>query len=243
MNVGKVILMIEIKNLKLLNNRNQFRLHIPSLQFNSSGITAVVGHNGAGKSSLLSVIAGLEEPTTGCATYDNKNTFLAFEEIKHKIHLISWNICLHQNMLAQDHLNLIKKLSKTWNPELEIELTKDFCIPMTKKVDLLSRGEQAKLRILLSLPRMPSVVLVDEVTNELDTDSRRSIYKKLDLYSFETNSQIVVATNMVDDIERYASTIAILREGELVLTGNLDAIKEERKSSFEDIVRLHERAV
>ena len=233
--------MIEIKDLKLLGSGSKLRLNIPHFIMKPPGIMAIVGHNGAGKSSLLNVIAGFEKPFYGCVSYEGKNTFTSFEELKHKIHLISWGISLYQNMSGQDHLNLIKGLSKTWNTEIENELTKDFLISMDKKVDLLSRGEQAKLRLLLSLPRMPSVVLLDEVTNELDTDSRRAIYKKLDFYSFETNSQIIVATNMVDDIERYATTVAVIKEGEVVLNGNLDAIKEERKASFEDIVRLFER--
>lgn len=243
MNVGKEINMIEIKNLKLLNNKNRLRLNIPHLIIQPPGILAVVGHNGAGKSSLLSIIAGIEKPFTGSVHYEGKNTFTCFEELKNKIHLISWNISLYQNMTGNNHLNLIKNLTKVWNIEIENELIKDFFIPMNKNVDMLSRGEQAKLKLLLSLPCMPSVVLLDEVTNELDTDSRRAIYKKLDFYSFETSSQVIVATNMVDDIERYATSIAILRNGEVVLHGNLDAIKEERKASFEDIVRLFERVV
>ena len=243
MNVGKKIIMIEIKNLKLQGYFAQYRLNIPQLQINSKGITAVVGHNGAGKSSLLKVIAGLEKPYTGEVLYHNKNTFQYFEEIKEKIHLLSWNISLYQNLSGLDHLNLIKGLSPSWDKKLEDELLKDFSLPLKERIELLSRGEKSKLKLLLSLPRLPSVVLIDEVTNELDTESRRAIYKKLDFYSYETNAQIIVATNMIDDIERYATSIVLLRNGKSVLEGNLDAIKEERKSSFENIVRTFESQI
>lgn len=235
--------MIEIQDLKLLSSRNKFRLDIPHLSIKPPGIMALVGHNGAGKSSLLNVIAGLEEPFSGSVLCEGENSFQCFEKLKHKIHLISWNISFYQNMTGKAHLELVKSLAKNWNTSIEYELTKDFLISMNKKVDYLSRGDQAKLKLLLSLPRMPSVVLLDEVTNELDTDSRRAIYKKLDFYSSETNSQIIVATNMVDDIDRYATNVAILKEGKIVLSGNLDSIKEERKISFEDIVRLYERNI
>ncbi len=233
--------MIEIKNLMLYGNFNQFRLNIKNLIINEKGIRAIIGHNGAGKSSLLNTIAGLEAPAKGHVTFEGFNTFLDYENIKNDIHLISWNVSLFQNMSIMDHMNLIKGLSKKWNLEFEKELLRDFVIPPHKKVQTLSRGEQTKLKLLLSLPRMPKVVLLDEVTNDLDTDSRRSIFKKLDYYSFETGANIIIATNMVDDIERYATTVTVLKEGEVVLDGNLDSIKEEHKSSFDEIVRSYER--
>lgn len=235
--------MIEIHNLKQQGHFNRFRVDIPKLQINEPGILALVGHNGAGKSTLLSLIAGLQQPFSGCVLFEGKNTFENFEKLKEQIHIMSWGISFFPNMSCRDHLKLTKHLSSTWNFSLENELVKDFYLPMGKKLETLSRGEQAKLKLLLSLPRMPRVVLCDEVTNELDTDSRRTIFKKLDSYSFENNAKVIVATNMVDDIERYATSVILLRNGQIVLSGNLDAIKEERKSSFEDIVRSYERSV
>lgn len=88
---------------------------------------------------------------------------------------------------------------------------------------------------------MPKVILIDEVTNDLDTDSRRAIFKKLDAYSFETGAQVVVATNMVEDIERYATDIILLQKGEVILQSSLDAIKEQHNTNFEEIIRIYER--
>jgi ABC-2 type transport system ATP-binding protein len=235
--------MIQLNQLTLNANLGRLRLNIPNLTLEPKGILAVVGHNGAGKSSLLNVIAGLVSPYTGEVLFQGKNTFQHFEEIKQSIHLISWSLPLFQNMTGNHHINLLKSISKIWNVDIENELIKEFKLNLDRKIEFLSRGEQAKLKILLSLPREPTVVLLDEVTNELDTDSRRSILKKLDLYSFERNTFVIVATNMVDDIERYATTVLVLRSGEVVLNGSLDAIKEEKKSSFEDIVRSFERVV
>lgn len=233
--------MIEVNNLVLYGKNGAVRLNIPELKFHSPGITALVGHNGAGKSSLLKLAAGLEKSSFGSISYEQKDTFLHYEELKEKIHLLSWGLELYRNLSAKDHLDLFRSICKNWNSAIELELLKDLSIPTNKKVEKMSRGEQVRLRLLLSLPRSPRVILLDEVTNDLDTDSRRAIFKKLDAYSFETGAQVVVATNMIEDIERYASDIILLKNGEVILQSSLDSIKEQHKSSFEEVIRLYER--
>ena len=177
----------------------------------------------------------------GSVSYDDKNIYSYYEELKEIIHLLSWGLELYRNLSAKDHLDLFRSICKNWNVSIENEILKDLAIPMHKKVEKMSRGEQVRLRLLLSLPRSPRVILLDEVTNDLDTDSRRSIFKKLDAYSFETGAQVVVATNMIEDIERYATDIILLQRGEVILQSSLDLIKEQHNTSFEEIIRIYER--
>lgn len=233
--------MIEVNNLVLFGKNGNFRLEIPELKFYSPGITALVGHNGAGKSSLLRVAAGLEKPSLGSVLYEEKDIYSHYEELKEKIHLLSWGLELFRNLSAKDHLDLFRSICKNWNISIENELLKDLAIPMHKKIEKMSRGEQVRLRLLLSLPRSPKVILLDEVTNDLDTDSRRAIFKKLDGYSFEIGAQVVVATNMIEDIERYATDIILLQKGKVILQSSLDTIKEQHNTSFEEIIRIYER--
>ncbi len=233
--------MIEIQNLLLYSKNGAIRLNIPALKFHSPGITALVGHNGAGKSSLLKLAAGLDKPSTGDILYQGKNTFYNYENIKNEIHLLSWGVELFKTLTAHDHILLIKSIAAHWNKEIEENLLKDLAVPLDKKIERMSRGEQVRLRLLLSLPRTPKVILLDEVTNDLDNDSRRAIFKNLDAYSFNTGAQVVVATNMIEDIERYATDIILLRMGEVILQDSLDSVKEKYKTSFEEIIRIYER--
>ena len=68
--------MIEVNNLVLYGKNGTIRLKIPELKFHSPGITALVGHNGAGKSSLLKLAAGLEKSSHGSILYDQKDIFI-----------------------------------------------------------------------------------------------------------------------------------------------------------------------
>lgn len=238
--LGYVEIMIKISDLTLFDKYKNLRLKIPDLKLYSPGITALIGQNGAGKSSLLRVIAGLEKASFGSIKFENKEIYINYEEIKQSIHLISWGVELYRNLSAIDHLNLFRAISQNWNQLIENDILKDLAIPLSKRVEKMSRGEQVRLRLLLSLPRLPKVILIDEVTNELDSESRRAIFKKLDFYSFETGSQIIVATNMIEDIERYATDIVLLKKGKVILHSLLDTIKESHNICLEEIIKIYE---
>jgi ABC-2 type transport system ATP-binding protein len=232
---------IEVCDLVVNSKYGNARINIPHLHIDSVGITALVGPNGSGKSTLLRVLSGYEKPDKGCATYFSKNTFFHFEDIKSHIHLLSWNISLYYNRCVWEHLKLIKSFSSVWDDALEQELIQDLSVDLRKKISSLSRGEQARVRILLSLPQKPSIILVDEVTNELDIDSRRLIFQKLDAYSFEKGGRVIAATNMVDDIERYATQIILLKSGRVLLNESLDSLKEKHANSLEEIIRYYDK--
>lgn len=126
--------MIEANNIILFGKNGSLRLKIPSLKFHSPGITALVGHNGAGKSSLLRLAAGLEKPNLGAVMFNGKDTFLHFEELKSIVHILSWGVELYHSLSAKDHLNLFRSISANWNQELEKELLQDLAIPTQKKL-------------------------------------------------------------------------------------------------------------
>ena len=232
--------MIQVKNLKLMSSLFHHRLDISELKLNLDGIVALVGHNGAGKSSLLRIMAGIEKPHEGFVIYNDEPIFENYEKYKNKIHLLTPQKEMFSQISAMDHLNFIKSISHTWNTEIENDLQNEFKIPIFKKVDQLSRGELSKLKILLSLPRQPEFIFTDELTNDLDTDSRRSIFQKLDSYSFHHKTKVLVATNMIEDVERYATNVILLKNGKIVLKGNLDQLKEEKKLSLVEMIRQFE---
>jgi ABC-type multidrug transport system ATPase subunit len=93
----------------------------------------------------------------------------------------------------------------------------------------MSRGEIAKLMLLLSLPRQPKILLIDEITNDLDISSRKMIYKKLDEYSFETGAKVIIATNIISDMERFATSIVLMKKGSILFSRLLDDLKESNK--------------
>ena len=204
-------------------------LNIPTLTFDELGVTGIVGHNGSGKSTLLSCVAGLTHPTQGRVRYQQRDTWQHYESIKKDIPLVADEIPLYGSETGWQLIRLVKSLDSNWNQALEDELIPELMIPLDDKVVKLSRGERTKLKILLTLCRNPKVVLIDELTNDLDVETRRIVFKKLDAYSFEKEATILVATNIIHDIERFANRIVLLKEGQILATEDIDSLKNRFK--------------
>lgn len=223
--------MITVQNLQhtYKNQTREFTLDIDHAAFDQPGITAVLGPNGSGKSTLLHCIAGILRPRRGAVRFHQAGTWRSYEKIKYDIQLISQVISPWEQSTGRALLRLQQALCPDRDEALEAGLIEELGVPMDDPFGTLSRGEQARLKILLTLCRQPAVVLIDELTNDLDTASRRIIFKKLDHYTYERNALVIIATNIVHDMERYATRIFLLREGRLILDEETDSLKERHK--------------
>ena len=226
--------MISIQDLKHQFKSSRFQIDIPSVNFDQDGITALIGSNGNGKSTLLSIMAGVLKPKSGFVRFNNHNTFREYEQIKSDVHLLSWDCALYPWAKGSALVNLVKQTALAakkggWNDPLAEKLMSELSIPLEQTVKDMSRGEIAKLMLLLSLPRDPKVLLIDEITNDLDISSRKLIYKKLDEYSFETGAKVVIATNIISDMERFATSIVFMKRGSVLFSKSIDELKETHK--------------
>jgi len=120
---------------------------------------------------------------------------------------------------------MIKSISSNRNEQLEVKLSENFNLSDSVKIEQLSNGQSTKLKLLLSLSRMPKVIFIDEVINDLDLNTREYIYEALDNYTYENESFVFVATNIIEDMERYASNIFIVKEGTIIENDDLDNLK------------------
>jgi ABC-2 type transport system ATP-binding protein len=177
------------------------------------------------------------KPTSGYIDYEGSDVFMNYEEVKAKIHLISDQLNLYSHLTVKEHIQLIKSISSTWNEQLEVKLSDNFALSETVKVEQLSNGQLTKLKLLLSLSRMPKVIFIDEVINDLDLNTREYIYEALDNYTYENDSFVFVATNIIEDMERYASNIVIVNEGTIIENDTLDNLKEKHSLNLEGIYK------
>jgi len=229
--------MISCQNLYFTQKNSAFKATITNIKFEHKGITAFIGQNGSGKTTLFKLLSGLIKPTSGYIDYDGSDVFMDYEEIKDKIHLISDQLNLYSHLTVTEHINLIKSISPIWSEELEVKLSENFKLSGAVKIEQLSNGQLAKLKLLISLSRMPKIVLIDEIINDLDLNTREYIYEALDNYTYENDSFVFVATNIIEDMERYASNIVILNEGTIVENDTLDNLKEKHSLNLEGIYK------
>ncbi|KAH8952939.1 hypothetical protein BDL97_09G111100 [Sphagnum fallax] len=186
-------------------------------------ITALLGHNGAGKSTTMSMLTGLIRPTSGDAKIWGHSIQDNMQNIRRII-----GVCPQQNVLfgyltVKEHLELYASLKGV--PKLQTEQTVNEMVinlgledKANSRASYLSGGMQRKLQVGLAMIGGSRVVFLDEPTSGLDPQSRRSIWELL--HSFKSWRAIVLTTHYMDEADLLCDRIAIMSEGRLQCCGS-----------------------
>jgi len=217
--------MIKITSLnKIYKSKKRKRCHALSdinLTLPDTGLVFVLGKSGSGKSTLLNLIGGLDNATSGSIEVDG-NDLAKFREK---------DFCNYRNthvgFIFQDY-HLIDELTVYENIALALDLRQIKVADQVKhaleKVDLagyedrypseLSGGEQQRVAIARAIVKKPRIILADEPTGNLDTNTARAIVTLLKELSWEC--LILIVSHNINDANNYADRIIELRKGAVI---------------------------
>lgn len=204
-----------IKNKKILSNIN--------LSF-SCGIYALLGLNGAGKTSLLNIITTLAEPSSGRIDYLNKPIRINPLLIRRDLGFMSQNIGLIQDFTVEQNLFYFGLLKGCNNKDLKSKIKESLeyfglTAEQNIKVQNLSGGTKQRIGIALSMINNPKILVLDEPINNLDKYEREKLYFILQRLS--KNCIVIISTHLIDEIESFSDEVIFIRNGEVVFKGNV----------------------
>jgi ABC-2 type transport system ATP-binding protein len=173
---------------------------------------ALVGPNGAGKSTLLSILAGALEPSVG--TVDRADGL--------HVGWVPQRPAYYDRLTARENLELFARLEGERQPTaVASRLLSQFDIPPDRPAVTLSVGNRQRLNVAVALLGSPRVLLLDEPTASLDPGQRRRLWETVQTIR-DDGGAVVFATQNVEEIEAYASRVAVLQRGELQFVGPVD---------------------
>jgi ABC-type multidrug transport system ATPase subunit len=174
---------------------------------------ALVGPNGAGKSTLLALLAGALEPTEGSV------------EIRSgaRVGWMPQRPAHYGRLTARENLELFARLEGEPEPvEEAARLLAAFEVPSDRRPSsTLSVGNRQRLNLAIALLGNPDVLLLDEPTASLDPRQRRRLWEEVDGLRARGGS-VVLATQNLEDLERFADRVAVLDEGRVVFLGTTE---------------------
>jgi len=192
-------------------------------------IYGLLGRNGAGKTTIIRILLGLEPPTRGQTfMLDAESTELS-AKIRGRIGCVSEGHNLIQNYKVGRLIQLCKDLSLQWNDEFFEHLIETFRLPMDRRVKELSMGMRAQLNLALAMAIDPELLILDDPTLGLDTVARRQFIElAIDIIQKQGRT-ILFSSHILSDVERIADRIGILAAGKLIVDCPLEELKERVK--------------
>ncbi len=179
------------------------------------GIHAVVGANGAGKSSLFRVLLGFESPTAGRAAILGCDSASLTPELRGRIGFVNEEHTLPGWLRVSDAVNMQRKQYRRWHQARYEEVAGNFNVLPDQYIAQLSRGERAGVSLALALAQSPELLILDEPTLGLDVVAKRAFLESLMFTALDNDATIVYCSHQMEEIERVADNLVIIERGRL----------------------------
>lgn len=234
--VGTVLEFVDVHK----NYKEEKALKGVSFQLEQGEVLGLIGSNGAGKSTTLSLIATLIRPDLGSIHYMGQDIVKHPEYMRKHLGYVPQDIALYQTLSGFDNLKFWGKANgvKTSLLKERIHLVQKMTYLsddiLKKKVNTYSGGMKRRLNIAVALLHLPKLVIMDEPTVGLDVESRNYILQTVkDLKS--NHVSVIYTSHYMEEIEEIADRICILHRGEVELQDHA----RELLLNYKDLEQLY----
>ena len=223
--------MLEIKKITKVYQTEGFKqiaLDKVSVNFRKSEFAAILGPSGSGKTTFLNIIGGLDKYTSGDLIINNVSTKNYSDRQwdsyrNHRVGFVfqSYNLINHQTILKNVELALtLSGISKEQRRERVLKALKDVGLEkhINKKPNQLSGGQMQRVAIARALVNDPEIILADEPTGALDSETSIQIMKILK--DISKNKLVIMVTHNPDLAKEYASRIINIKDGKITSDSN-----------------------
>ena len=205
-----------------------------SFEVNKGEVFALLGHNGAGKSTTIDLILGLKSPDEGNATILGMDAVKQRKKVFEKVG-VQLQHTEYQNMMTVEEA-CIEYASLYKKPSDYKELLHSFGLSDLKKsyINKLSGGEKQKLSVVLALIGNPEIVFLDELTTGLDVAARREVWRTLK-HLKEKGLTIFLTTHYMEEAQALCDHVCIIKSGEKVIEGTIaEIVNASGKTELEE---------
>ncbi|MDX5665726.1 ABC transporter ATP-binding protein [Clostridioides difficile] len=232
--------MIEIKNVSKTYKRMQGlkirkieALKNVSFNIEKGKITALLGINGVGKSTMLKAIAGLINIDSGEIRIDGEKIN---EKVYNKLAFVPDVQSHFSNTIIKETFEFMEIFYSKWNKEKSKEMMDIFKLDEDEIIDNLSKGNIARVKLILGFCQDPEYILLDEPFTGIDLFKREEFIGVIAQY-MEENQAIIITTHEIVEIESLVDEVVILDEGQIITSFNAEELREREGKSILDKMR------
>ncbi len=198
-----------------LNYGRKKALNNLSLRVPRGRIHAIVGANGAGKSSLFRVLLGFQSPSQGGARVLGSDCEKLTEKDRARIGFVNEEHSMPSWLRVDEVVAMQRRLYPQWDEQRYRNIISNFHVLPEQKVSQLSRGERAGVNLAMAMAQRPELLILDEPTLGLDVVAKRAFLEALMFSADDDACTIIYCSHQMEEIERIADNLIILEQGEL----------------------------
>ncbi len=218
-------IIIQTKNLTKFYGKSRGIENL-DLEIYQGEIFGLLGPNGAGKTTTVRILLDLIRKTSGDAQVFDLDVHHHSTEIRQRTAYIPGDLGFFQDKTARRNLKYLLGLYENHIPIRRIEeLAEVFGLELDRKVKELSKGNKQKVGIVLALAPEVDLLILDEPTSGLDPLITAEFYKILHEQQEETGSTVLLSSHLLNEVEKVAHRVGIIREGSIVEVATIQQLK------------------
>lgn len=223
---------VEIKGLSKFY-LNKKALNNLSLDLEKGKVVGILGPNGSGKTTLIKIITGILRQSKGEVLIDGEKPGVYTKSI---VSYLPDRNFLYEWMSVDESINFYKDFYKDFDENKAYELLNFMKLTRDSKISSLSKGMKEKLNLTLVLSRKAKLYILDEPIAGVDPVARDQILDAI-IKNYNEDSTMIITTHLVRDIENIFDDVVFLKDGEVLLSGNAEKLREEKSMQIDDLYK------
>jgi len=198
-------------------------------------VYALLGRNGAGKSSLLRVLLGQRPPAKGRVRLLGEDPWTRRTSLMTRVGVVPEEPDAPPEMTPAQLSAFCTRLHARWDGAAVADRLRRFEVPADRPFGRLSKGQRGAVMLSLALGHGPELLLLDDPTLGLDVVARDAVFQEVIGDLADRGTTVFVSTHDLRAIEGIADHVAVLHGGRLALAGTMESLKAERGLPLEQI--------
>jgi len=213
-------------------------LYDVSLNIQPGRIIGLLGPNGSGKTTIIKLINGLLQPTSGHIYLKGVKPS---PDTKRIVSYLPDTTYLSDSSKVIEAVKYFQDFYDNFNSTKAMQLLKDLHIDPQARIGSLSKGNKEKMQLILVMSRHAELYILDEPIGGVDPAAREYILNTI-INNYSPTSTVLISTHLISDIEPILDEIVFLKDGKVVRQGNVDDIRYESGESIDQLFRQEFKA-
>jgi len=202
-----------------------------SFRIGANEVVGLLGHNGAGKTTIMRMLSGFLEPSAGSITIAGANMASQAREVQKQLGYLPEHLPVYPEMSVADYLEYAATLKGIPASERHLALREviaatDLGARALEPINRLSRGLRQRVGVAQAILGQPRLLILDEPTNGLDPEQTAQMRELLRRLS--QRATVILSTHIMQEVEAVCDRVLVLASGRLVLDQPLQALRQSR---------------